>query len=107
MPRPIVVATAALATAVTLVLLLAPTVATPALAASDSALFSFTKGFGERPFTGTTITVTGKADPASGSIHIVRSDGLDGCSADVNPVTGAFSCDLVAGPSTASLTLSA
>jgi|GEM_PF-2018250 len=107
MSRRIVATTATLAIALVLGLTLAPTVATPALAASNPDLFSFTDGFGERPFLTSTITVSGTADPASGSLEIVRGDGYDGCSADVDPASGVFSCALEVNQSTPSLSISA
>ena len=111
MSKRIVAATPAfaivLALGLTLGLTLAPTVATPALAASNPALFSFTAGFGGHPFLAPTVTVSGTADPASSTLQIVRSDGYDGCSTDVDPVSGAFSCAVPVDHSTPSLDFSA
>jgi hypothetical protein len=107
MSKRIVAATAAFAIPLALGLSLAPTVATPALAASNPALFSFTAGFGDLPFLESRVTVSGTADPASGDVQITRDDGYEGCSADVDPESGAFSCDVYLYQSTPSLNISA
>jgi hypothetical protein len=107
MSRRIVDATPAFAIVLALGLTLAPSVATPALAASDPALFSFTAGFGDHPFLAPTVTVSGTADPASGTLQIVRSDDSEGCPAEVDPVSGAFSCAISLNQSTPSLGISA
>jgi hypothetical protein len=107
MSRRIVAATPAFAIMLSLAITLAPTVATPALAASDPELFSFTAGFGDLIFLVPTLTVSGTADPASGTLEIVRSDSSEGCSANVDPVSGAFSCVVSVNQSTPSLNISA
>jgi hypothetical protein len=107
MSRRTVAATSAFAIVLALGLTLAPTVATPALAASNPALFSFTAGFGDLIFLVPTVTVSGTADPASGTLQIVRSDSSEGCSANVDPVSGAFSCAVSVNQSTPSLDISA
>jgi len=61
------------------------------LAASNPALFSFAAGLDGSTVRTERLTVSGIADPASGTL-LIRGNGE--CAAPVNEATGAFSCEL-------------
>ncbi len=106
MPRGLL-ATTVFTLAVVFGLTLAPPVAPPAIAYSNPELFAFDSALENSTFFDRDLTVSGVADPASGSLQIVRSDDEDGCSAVVDPLSGAFSCSFWVNESNPSLDISA